>query len=952
MYDFTQREITLMRKSYKILTVLATLSLLLSSCDLFKKEPKYTVTWKNYDGTVLEVDEDLAAGTIPTYDGLEPTKAQDAQYNYIFDGWTPEVSEVNENVEYTAKFKEETRKYTVTWKNYDGTVLKEEEFLYGTTPTYIGTTPTKESTVEHTYTFDNWSPAVVTLTENTTYTASFKEEKRKYNVTWKNDDGSVIRTDEVAYGDTPSFGETAPTKESTPQYAYTFASWTPVLVPVSGDVEYTATYTSEVRKYTITWANDDGTILEVDENVTYGTVPSFNSGTPTKESTRGVDYTFKGWSPSVEFAQRDITYVAQYNKTGFFSFDKINYEMEDGYSLSDINGAPWINSNIRGEIDKIKQPSLKDDFYASINYDDLKYGGKGAFEWCDSDVRDAFNKIYYGYGLSGTTNGVALNVAYNKIANGDANGLSTYLNSIDVDTYLSSRDVFASNSSLLELKPVQDGYRVSFNDSYLNANYTAFNFLWIFDDTREAATDIAGYLSDALNLGYSYTQDLNSIYSIEYDLFYKSYQASYSSSDTTYTVGSLPWAPMKNALVDLGLAANTSIVIKSCYTNALNTLYNDYAVNQKGNLKNVILSRLAYDYRYIAGLEIYKEVNKITSGINYYFFDSDRGFYNYPNEFLASQVLKLAFPILVEQTYIELGSSPEIKAQVAELIDEILEGYKELAEDSWLGSRTKSRMIKKLEYMKYIACYSDPYREFKKLGEATDIASQPIFNISKMYNAAQIDMAVAKNVDNSGYFDRMPSYTVNAYYSAGTNVFVILNGLAQGTLGECVEEKLGMLGTVIGHEITHAFDSSGSYYDEFGSYNDWWTNSDRREFDNKVKKMRTFYNNIKLTKTLKVDGNNVDGEATADMGGVRVTLMLAKKYENFDYDKYFRAYAYTWMRAPIALEAVPDRASDEHPFNYLRVNVTLSQFDEFVETYDIQPGDGMYVPEEQRIKIW
>ena len=116
--------------------------------------------------------------------------------------------------------------------------------------------------------------------------------------------------------------------------------------------------------------------------------------------------------------------------------------------------------------------------------------------------------------------------------------------------------------------------------------------------------------------------------------------------------------------------------------------------------------------------------------------------------------------------------------------------------------------------------------------------------------------------------------------------------------------------------------------------------------------MRDFYNKIKLTKTLKVNGSNVDGEATADMGGVKVTLMLAKKHENFNYDKYFRAYANLWLRAPISMDQVPGRAEDEHPFNYLRANVTLAQFDEFVETYNIQPGDGMYIPEDQRIKIW
>ena len=85
---------------------------------------------------------------------------------------------------------------------------------------------------------------------------------------------------------------------------------------------------------------------------------------------------------------------------------------------------------------------------------------------------------------------------------------------------------------------------------------------------------------------------------------------------------------------------------------------------------------------------------------------------------------------------------------------------------------------------------------------------------------------------------------------------------------------------------------------------------------------------------------------------MKIALQLAKKVENFDYDKFFRTFAYVWASHPINLGEVENRAQDPHPFNYLRVNVTLSQFDEFVETYGIEPGDAMYVPEEQRIKIW
>ena len=180
-----------------------------------------------------------------------------------------------------------------------------------------------------------------------------------------------------------------------------------------------------------------------------------------------------------------------------------------------------------------------------------------------------------------------------------------------------------------------------------------------------------------------------------------------------------------------------------------------------------------------------------------------------------------------------------------------------------------------------------------------------------------------------------------------------MDGLAQGMLGDSIEEKYALLGTIVGHEITHAFDTDGSLYDENGEENNWWTKKDRDVFEAKVDKLINFYDQISLKKGYKVDGTNVSQEATADLGGMKIILEIVKKYDNFDYDKFFRAYAYLWCCKTFDISLVePYEREDGHPFNYLRANVTLAQFDEFVETYDIKPGDGMYIPEEQRIKIW
>ena len=268
---------------------------------------EYTITWKNDDGSVIDTTT-VAYGEVPTH--ADATKDATAQYTYTFLGWSPAVTSVTGDAEYIATYSSTVNEYTVTWMNGED-VLGTDIVAYGETPVYAGEAPTKASAAEYDYSFAGWTPEVDAVTGDVTYTATFDSTKRSYTITWKNDDGSVIDTTTVAYGEVPTHADA--TKDATAQYTYTFAGWTPEIVSVTGDAEYTAQFSSTVNEYTVTWMNGED-VLGTD-TVAYGETPVFAGQTPTKASTAEYDYTFAGWTPEVDAVTGDATYTATFNET-------------------------------------------------------------------------------------------------------------------------------------------------------------------------------------------------------------------------------------------------------------------------------------------------------------------------------------------------------------------------------------------------------------------------------------------------------------------------------------------------------------------------------------------------------------------------------------------------------------------------------------------------------------
>ncbi len=206
-------------------------------------------------------------------------------------------------------------KHTITWQDWDGSVLEIDKVNNGDIPTYNGQEPTRVSTPEYSYSFSGWTPEVKKATSDETYVATYSRTINEYTITWKNWDGTTLKTESVQYGSLPNYNGQEPTREKTKAYSYKFTGWTPEIEEVTQDATYVAQYESFLNKYTVTWTNWDGTILEVDSNVNYGETPHYDGTTPSRDRDTQYTYTFKSWSPSISFVESDITYTACFETT-------------------------------------------------------------------------------------------------------------------------------------------------------------------------------------------------------------------------------------------------------------------------------------------------------------------------------------------------------------------------------------------------------------------------------------------------------------------------------------------------------------------------------------------------------------------------------------------------------------------------------------------------------------
>ena len=255
----------------------------------------------------MTTTDEVEYGTLPTFSG-STDKAADAQYTYTFKGWDTEPVAVVGDATYTATYTETLNKYTVTWV-VDGTSTS-TEVEYGKVPSFDGT-PAKAPDAQYTYTFSGWTPAVVAVTGDVTYTATFTNTPNTVSITFKVD-GQADVTLVVKIGETPVYPNGTPVKAADAQYTYTFKGWDKTVAAATEDTVYTAQFDATVRKYMVTFKYGHNIVLPM--YVTYGqaaTAPTNTDKAPTAQYT----YTFEGWDVDFSNITGTLVVTAKYTET-------------------------------------------------------------------------------------------------------------------------------------------------------------------------------------------------------------------------------------------------------------------------------------------------------------------------------------------------------------------------------------------------------------------------------------------------------------------------------------------------------------------------------------------------------------------------------------------------------------------------------------------------------------
>lgn len=281
-------------------------------------------------------------------------------------------------------------------------------------------------------------------------------------------------------------------------------------------------------------------------------------------------------------------------------------------------------------------------------------------------------------------------------------------------------------------------------------------------------------------------------------------------------------------------------------------------------------------------------------------------------------------------------------------------------EATWMSAETKAQAKDKLENFIIKIGYPDKWKDFTNL-EISDTLSltENLDNVSEFFLLDNLRKKVNKPVDKSEWF--MTPQTINAYYNPTSNEICFPAGILQPPFFDPEADdalNYGAIGGVIGHEMSHGFDDQGCQFDKTGNQRNWWTEQDKKNFDQRTQVLVDHFSNIEVVNGKKVNGKLTLGENIGDNGGLNIALRAMRNTGNtavidgFTADqRFFLGWARIWAGTSRPEYREMLITIDPHSPEFARVNGALPMIDEWYTAFNIKKGK-LFVPKKKRAHIW
>lgn len=325
---------------------------------------------------------------------------------------------------------------------------------------------------------------------------------------------------------------------------------------------------------------------------------------------------------------------------------------------------------------------------------------------------------------------------------------------------------------------------------------------------------------------------------------------------------------------------------------------------------------------------------------------------NMPEDEIISEILRYMSQEIGELYYYEYYTD-EYKNAMKKFEADIKKAYVEMINNSeWLSEEGKSLMTKKFNNIKF---HFGGQEKYEHSPSDANLIGKNIFEtktnfIKKKYNDKIKQIGTVPDFDKWG----MLPQEINAYYNPSANAIYVTRGIMHSPFYDIngnYYTNLGGLGSVICHELSHAFDSHGILVNADGNYApEWISQADRDAFEIVKQKTVEFYDGRTLLDVYHVNGRNTLAENLADLGAVQCILQIPDNDE--DKIKIFENYAKIWHSLYMNDYVIASLTKDEHSPDLVRVNSVIMNMDDFQRIFDVQEGDGMYVAPENRVKRW